>query len=170
MSYSFVKLDKTITKSTIWAEDHATFRLWIYLLAEADLDGEVMGTIPGFAIGARITIEECERAIAKFEAPDPYSANKANEGRRIKPIDRGWLIINYRDHLERKGRDPEWQAERHRLNQQKYRERQRDQSVTGAGNECDRKSHGDRVVTTESRSRPRWERCSRVYSLTPPLI
>lgn len=123
MGYRFIKLSCDITKSTIWTEDDSTFRIWIWMMAEADRDGVVQATIPGIALGCRKTITEVETALEKFEQPDPYSSNPANEGRRIAKIARGWRLLNYTDHRDRRGGDENWQKERHRKNQQAYRDR-----------------------------------------------
>lgn len=97
---NYTKLFKSLITSTIWQEDNATRVLWITLLAMSDADGMVEGSIPGLAHLAGITIEECEMSLKKLSAPDKYSRTPDNEGRRIKSIDGGWMILNrakYRD-------------------------------------------------------------------------
>lgn len=92
---SFTKLFSTITESTIWAESHPTRIVWITMLAMADWNGQVFGSIPGLANRARVTLEECEAALTRFQEPDRYSRTKANEGRRIEAIEGGWRILNH---------------------------------------------------------------------------
>src|ERR1041385_3936777 len=65
------------------------------MLAISDARGMVSGSIPGLAGVARVTVDACRTAIAKLEAPDPDSRSKAEEGRRILPVDGGWRIVNY---------------------------------------------------------------------------
>jgi hypothetical protein len=91
----FAKLFSSIVTSSVWCEDHATLRVWIGLLATADAEGIVEGSIPGFASLCRVTIEEMKAALAKFSAPDPHSRTPDHEGRRIEAIQGGWRILNY---------------------------------------------------------------------------
>lgn len=101
----FTKLDANIITSSIWLQDDATLRVWIGLLALADADGFVSGSIPGLANIFRVTVAEVESAIKTFESPDAYSRTKDNDGRRIEPIDGGWLLLNHAKYRAR--RDPE---------------------------------------------------------------
>jgi hypothetical protein len=92
---SFTKLFSSITKSTVWCEPAGTRLVWITMLADCDRRGEVHASIPGLANLARVTVVECEAAIATFLAPDPYSRTPDHEGRRIEPIPGGWRMLNY---------------------------------------------------------------------------
>lgn len=105
-SRSFVKLYSTILTSSIWLEDHLTFRLWITMLVSSDARGFVDASLPGLANVARLSREQCKGSLAKLEAPDEYSKSSAHEGRRIKKVERGWIILNYahyRDQFSRGG-------------------------------------------------------------------
>lgn len=95
MQRGFTKLFNTIVTSTIWTEDNDTRILWITMLALSDRFGEVSGSVPGLAQVANITEEACRSAITKLEAPDKDSRTQDDEGRRIRPVDGGWFIINY---------------------------------------------------------------------------
>jgi hypothetical protein len=142
LSYYYTKLDASITDSTVWREPHTTRITWITMLAMADKRGRVWASIPGLADRARVTIEECEAALASFLAPDPYSRTPDHEGRRIEKIDGGWWLINYTK--KRNAVDEEYQRERHAKNQAAYRERETGK-VTGSDRvtdhvtECDPK-------------------------------
>lgn len=70
------------------------------MLAMANQRGEVMGSIPGLANRARVTIAEAEDALRKFMSPDAYSRTKDHEGRRIEEIDGGWRLLTYEKHRE----------------------------------------------------------------------
>ena len=97
---NYTKLFSSIITSTIWQEDNPTRILWITMLALSDADGMVEGSIPGLARMAGITIEDCEKAMAKLQSPDPYSRSKEHKGRRVGDVDGGWIILNrskYRD-------------------------------------------------------------------------
>jgi hypothetical protein len=93
------------------------------MLAMADKHGEVMASILGLAHRARVTVEDCEKAIQHLSGPDPYSRTGENDGRRIEAIDGGWEILNYAKY--RRMMSEEEQAERNRIRQQRYRDRQK---------------------------------------------
>lgn len=118
MSITFTKLFSSITASTVWCEDPETKIVWITMLAMADKNGRVWGSVPGIAGIARVSVEGCRAAINKFLGPDPDSRTKDNEGRRISEIDGGWRLLNYekyrslRDEEERKEYKREWIAEK----------------------------------------------------------
>jgi hypothetical protein len=42
-------------------------------LALSDRDGYVAGSLPGLADLARVSVEDCEKAIEKLQQPDKYS-------------------------------------------------------------------------------------------------
>ena len=110
---TYAKLMSSIVTSSVWIEPHETFRVWVALLALKNADGIVRGSIPGLASLCRVTIAECERAIATFEAPDPYSRTREFEGRRIEPVEGGWRVLNhafYRN-LESQARRREYNAD-----------------------------------------------------------
>lgn len=98
--HGYTPLFSEIVSSSIWNEDNATRIVWITLMAMAEADGTVYGSVAGLAPIARVTIQECEKAIIKLSSPDKYSRSKNDEGRRIRIVDGGWQIINlkkYRD-------------------------------------------------------------------------
>lgn len=95
MSDSYTKLFASITESTIVSEPVATRWLWVTMLAMANANGEVYGSIPGLARRANLSLQEVETALACFYAPDPYSRTKDHEGRRIEDIDGGWRLLNH---------------------------------------------------------------------------
>jgi hypothetical protein len=99
-SKSFTKLFASITDSSIWSEDNATRIVWITMLAMADAHGYVGASILGLAARARVSVPECEKALAKFMAPDPYSRTRDHDGRRIVLDDGGWTLINYKRHRD----------------------------------------------------------------------
>jgi hypothetical protein len=97
---AYTKLFNSIITSTIWSEDDQTRIIWITMLAIADKNGEVQGSIPGLARIAGVPVEACRSAITKFLSPDVDSRTKDDEGRRIELIDGGWHLLNhskYRD-------------------------------------------------------------------------
>jgi hypothetical protein len=118
----YSKLFSEIVTSSIWSEDDKTRIVWITMLALKDKDGFVAAAIPGLANAARVTVEECEKAITKLESPDKYSRSVDNEGRRVKRVDGGWMVLNhlkYRDKRndeERREYQRQWQYNRRHQN------------------------------------------------------
>jgi hypothetical protein len=114
MSMTFTKLFSNITASTIWCEDPETKVVWITLLAMADKNGRVFGSIPGLAGIARVPLKSCRIALQKFLDPDPDSRTKDHEGRKIEEIDGGWHLLNHakyrslRDEEQRKEYKRKW--------------------------------------------------------------
>jgi len=108
----FTKLFSSIVTSTIWQEDDKTRIVWITMLAIAEAGGRVQGAIPGLAHIANVSIEECEHALNRLMAPDPYSRTKDNDGRRVKEIAGGWQILNYGKYRDR--RDAEKRRQQNR--------------------------------------------------------
>ena len=97
----FTKLFSSIVTSSVWVEDNATLRVWIAMLALADAEGSVEGSVPGFANLARVSVAEMEAALATLSSPDPHSRTTAAEGRRIEPFEGGWRILNYEGYRAR---------------------------------------------------------------------
>lgn len=112
MSNTFTKLFSSITESTVWCEPDRTRLVWICMLAMADAQGRVWGSIPGLANRARVPVEDARAAIACFLAPDVDSRTRDHDGRRIEEIDGGWRLLNYVKYREK--RDIESTRERKR--------------------------------------------------------
>jgi len=70
------------------------------MLAMADRNGEVQCTIPGLADRAKITLEQCEIGLSRFQQPDKYSWSRESEGRRIREIAGGWELLNHRKYRD----------------------------------------------------------------------
>jgi hypothetical protein len=116
----YTKLFQKILDSTIWMEDDKTRIIWIAMLAMANQDGIVESSLPGLAHRARVDVESCRSAIAKFLAPENDSNTKEFGGRRIEAVDGGWKLLNhkkYRDMLSLEHR-----REYKRIKAQQYRE------------------------------------------------
>ena len=76
------------------------------MLATADAFGKVNASVPGLADAARVSVQQCRKALAKLSAPDPDSRSKEYEGRRIEEVDGGFQILNYIKYRERgRGQD-----------------------------------------------------------------
>ncbi len=121
MANSYTKLFHRILASSIWEEDDKTRLVWITMMASTDQDGCVVGTVAKLARDARVELEACQTALAKFLAPDPHSLSAANEGRRIEVVEGGWRLLNhgkYRDLMS-----VEQKREYFRKKRREYRDR-----------------------------------------------
>lgn len=125
---AYTKLHQSILRSTVWLEPHPTRIVWFTLLLVCNKHGEISGTVPGIAHEARVTLDECRIAFAKFLAPDPDSRTPDEEGRRLVPIDGGWQILNYEKYRVEASKDDQRSKTADRV--RRYRERQRRANVT----------------------------------------
>jgi hypothetical protein len=116
----YSKLFSEIVTSSIWSEDDKTRIVWITMLALKDSRGFVPAALPGLANAARVTVEECEAAVAKLETPDKYSRTAEHEGRRIQHVEGGWMVLNHEKYREKRSDEERreyqrrWQAEHRR--------------------------------------------------------
>jgi hypothetical protein len=115
----FAKLFASITESSLWSEPKEVRLLFVSMLARADQSGFVEAAIPGLARLANLTVEETESALQCLMAPDKYSKNADFEGRRIAPVDGGYLLLNYESY--RSKRDEEQRREYMRQYMAEYR-------------------------------------------------
>ena len=123
MTNSFTKLFNSIITSSVWSEDDKTRIMWITMLASADAEGHVSGSIPGMAAVSRMTLEQADKSIKALCKPDPYSRTKEYEGRRLLECDGGWLIANYAKYREK--RDPEIRRKQNREAKRRQRSQQK---------------------------------------------
>ena len=135
----YTKLFNSIITSTIWSEDDQTRIVWITMLAIADKNGEVQGSIPGLARIAGVPVESCRTAINKFLSPDIDSRTKDDEGRRIEPIEGGWHLLNHAKY--RNMASDADRAEKAAIRQAKHREKVKRNAIV---------THSNASVTPES--------------------
>lgn len=91
----FTLLWQKILRSSIWIQESKETRLvWITMLALKDKDGNVHSSVVGLADSAKVTMEECQAALVILLAPDEGDSSGVEEGRRIRPIQGGWQIVN----------------------------------------------------------------------------
>jgi hypothetical protein len=124
----FAKLSSEITKSSLWDEDDHVVRVFIAFLAEKDMDGFVRGTRKTMRRTANVHDdpdgEKYDKAIQVLESPDPNSRTKDFEGRRIEPVDGGWIVLNHEQYKTHE----DIQKEQNRERVRKWRERARGES------------------------------------------
>mgnify|MGYP001616820541 CR=1 FL=1 len=90
----YTKLFEAILASSIWERDPETCKVWVTLLAMKNKENKVEASLKSLAHFARISVEKTAEAVAEFEGPDPDSRSQENEGRRIRRVEGGWLILN----------------------------------------------------------------------------
>lgn len=132
MEPGFTKIFESLLDSTVWQESKETKLVWVTMMLMKNRLHIVEASVPGLARRAGVTVEECEIALERFMAPDPYSRTKDNDGRRIQVVSGGWKLLNgeaYKLKMseeERKAYKAAWQAE--------YRKRKKEIKYEGA---CD---------------------------------
>lgn len=115
----FVVLDAEILSSSVWSEAAHVRLVWITLLILCDTDGYVGAAVPGIARAAGVTLAEAREAIARFQQPDPDSRTQTNEGRRLAVAERGFRVLNFREHLDRLSSERTRARERMRKHRQR---------------------------------------------------
>lgn len=119
----YAKLFRSLLLSSVWSEDPATKVLWVSMLAEADAEGYVFGSIVGLAKMAGLLVDETQSSLAKLMAPDPVSSDLTrapeNEGRRVVVIPGGWRLVNYAYYRDLQ--DVDVRRAQDRLRKQRYR-------------------------------------------------
>jgi len=116
---TFVKLFGEILDSSVWQLPAATRIVWITMLAMKDRDHVVRAAVPGLAARARVSLKECEAALAELLAPDKYSRSKVEGGRRILEVQGGWFIVNGEEYRNRMSLED--RREYQRVKQAEYR-------------------------------------------------
>lgn len=101
MRHPYTPVFRDFLTSSMWATDPATRCVWIWFLLMADPEGFVVGTVPGVAQQAGVTLEQAKTAVDLLEGPDPYSSTPDFDGRRVVKVPRGWHIVNFVTYRER---------------------------------------------------------------------
>lgn len=105
----FTKLDSGIIHSSIWAQPEYVRVVWTTILAVKNKIGIVECAVSGLRRACNLTNdpngEKFNEAIKILESPDPESRSSEYDGRRIKKIEGGWLVLN-----SKKYRDMEYQT------------------------------------------------------------
>lgn len=167
----YTKLFSSITDSTIWQAPDATRLVWITMLAIADQNGYVGASVPGLASRARVSLEDCIKALDLFRAPDEWSRTKDNDGKRIAEADGGWVLLNHAKY--RATADAETRKERSRVamanlrNERKTTSKNVNKPLTNVNNV----NHGERqLVQAEAEAVKSTAHFMRFWSLYPRKI
>lgn len=98
MSKGFALLWSKILESSLWVKGSKETRLvWIACLAMKDSEGRIQSSVVGLADRAKVSDDECKASLAELLAPDPDDTSRVDEGRRLREIPGGWLVVNH-DH------------------------------------------------------------------------
>jgi hypothetical protein len=160
----FTKLFSSIITSTIWSEDDKTRLVWITMLATADQRGIVEGSVPGLAVISRVTTEDCRAALLKLASPDPDSRTKEHEGRRIKDIDGGWMLLNYAKYRAKMSADERREYMRLYMAEQRKAKQPVNSALTHVSNVNSSKpqlAHAEAEAEAEAKKKRSWKAPSR---------
>lgn len=91
----FTKLVPEIIQSSIWNEPSDVRIVWITMLAVKDAEGYVRGDSRTIARLANVSVESTEKALSILQSPDAMSHTPDNDGRRISPLNGGWVVLNH---------------------------------------------------------------------------
>lgn len=120
----FAVFNRRIYTGTISTMPYATRLAWGVVLFEAEkLRGKVKLPVYDLSRWACITVEEAADALEQFQAADAYSSSKADDGRRLRPVDgeEDWYeLINWEKHAEERA------AYFNRLRQQRHKAKQKE--------------------------------------------
>jgi hypothetical protein len=143
----YVKLFDDLLDSTIWMEKDHIVRVWLTLLLLSNSEGFVEMPIPAIASRARVGLDECAEAIARLEAPDPYSRTGLEEGRRILRVTEEktlWKIVNFEYYRALRSADQKREYQKRYMREYRARKKKTSQSEDSAGkfSQSETKSHG----------------------------
>ena len=132
MEPGYTKIFESLLDSTVWQESKETKLVWITMLLMKNRLHVVEASVPGLAKRAGVTVAECEEALKRFLAPDPYSRTRENDGRRIEVVDGGWKVLNGEAYKLKMG--PEQRKEYQAAWMREYRRRRKENRREGAVN------------------------------------
>lgn len=153
----YTKLFSSIVTSTIWRTSKETKIVFVTMLALADRNGVVEGSIPGLADVARVTIQECETALQELSQPDKYSRSQEHDGRRIEAVQGGWILLNHRKYRDKLGADERREYLRRKKAESRAR---RQQSVNNGQQKSTLSTHTDTDTDTKATTEVRTEEVS----------
>lgn len=118
----------SIVKSSLWREPDSVMKVFLTMLALKDEDHIYRGSAFNLADDSKKTELEVLEALQILASPDRLRIEKQEfEGRRIRAVEDGWLILNgekYREMIQM-----EMRRLRNRRAQAAHRERQREAKV-----------------------------------------
>lgn len=121
---SFAKLDSGIINSTIWVQPHDVLRVWIWFLSQSDQHGMVRVAAPALSLACMVPLDRVREILALLESTDPDSRSSADDGRRIRKVEGGWVINNYGTYRNRVAVEEKREADRVRIAEKREAERE----------------------------------------------
>lgn len=109
----FTKLDSRLVFSSLMREDAETFRVFVVLLSLCGSDGIAPVSKDFLQAITKQPSDVIKKCLLRLSSPDPTSRTPDNEGRRIRKVVGGYLILNYWHY--RGTSHKEGEAERKRL-------------------------------------------------------
>ncbi len=99
--------------SSVWlASSKETRLVWVTLLLMKDAEGVVRASVPGIAHRAVVSLEECRRALKQLSEADPDTLTQEHQGRRIKRVENGWLILNHEKYRTSENMRDKWRRQK----------------------------------------------------------
>lgn len=127
----FTKLDSGIVHSTIWVQPHDVLRVWIAMLALANMDGYVRTAAPALAHTCMIPVDRMREILLVLESPDEDSRSEAEGGRRLLKVQGGWWLVNHAAYREKVSAEEKRAADRERIAAKRAENREVSQDVAG---------------------------------------
>lgn len=124
----FTKLDANILQSSIMAAPSNTFKVWVTLLAACGHDGIARVSSVFLSSVCHLPASTVDKALEYLESPDSHSRSTNDEGRRIRRVDGGYFVINYR-----KYRTFTYSDSPEAVRQRRHREKGRDNALHVTG-------------------------------------
>jgi hypothetical protein len=78
----------------------------------------------GLADAAKVSLDECNEALKVLLQPDPNDSSGVEDGKRLREVQGGWEIINFRTYRMRLSQEE--RREYMRQKQREYRAKQRE--------------------------------------------
>lgn len=126
---NWVPIWNGLVDSSLWQEPDHVFRVFVAMMTLKDADHIVR--LDTWKLARRIHMDKefakVTNALEVLAAPDKLRPDQEFEGRRIKRVDEGWLILNadkYREMMKK-----EMERARNRAAQAAWRARQKEKKV-----------------------------------------
>ena len=128
--HTWAPLWNGIVESSLWDEPDYVVKIFLTMIAIKDADHIVRSTAYQLARKARKTEQEVLDALKVLSSPDKKRMEKQEfEGRRIKSVEEGWLVLNGEKYREMVSL--EMKRARNRRAQAAWRERQKRGNLRG---------------------------------------
>lgn len=102
MRQQYTPIFRNLLSSRVWAQTPAVRCVWTWLQLVADPEGFVPTDMAGVALGANVPLADARVAMDIFESVDlDADPSDPNEGRVVKRVKGGWLIIDFEAARER---------------------------------------------------------------------